>query len=57
MREKWRLEVTYNDGSKKTIPCSNKFDAGMKRDTYRHKPDVKYADAFEGDDYIDPIEL
>ena len=53
----WRVEITYTDGTVKTVKARDKFDAGMKRDSYIHKCDVERADVFDGDDYIDPVEL
>lgn len=53
----WRVEITYTDGTVKTVTARDKFDAGMKRDHYIHKCDVERADVFDGDDYIDPVEL
>ena len=53
----WKVQVTYEDGTIKTIKAKNKFDAGMKRDSYIGRPGVERADVFEGDDFIDPCEL
>ena len=53
----WNIVITMSDGSEKVISAKNKIDASVKRSSYIHKPNVKYADVFEDDDYIDPTEL
>lgn len=53
----WHLEVTYNDGTVKNVKTKNKVDTAIQRQHYLMKADVKSADAFDGEDYIDPCEL
>lgn len=53
----WKVEVVYDGGRVETIKVKNKIQAAMTRDSYLHHPDVVDVYVFDGDDYIDPVEL
>ena len=53
----WKIVVTYDDGTVKEVKAKNKIDAAMMRQSLLRTAGVIYADVFDGNDYIDPVEL
>lgn len=53
----WKIVVTYDDGTVKEVKARNKIDAAIKRQNLLRTAGVIYADVFDGNDYIDPVEL
>ena len=53
----WRIELEICDGTTQILIAKNKYEAKMKYDHFINKVEVVDVAVFDGDDFIDPVEL
>jgi hypothetical protein len=53
----WRIELEICDGTTQTFTAQNKYEAKMKYDHFINKAEVTDVSVFDGEDFIDPVEL